>query len=284
MATIGEATTVVAFIDAVRSAARPASGGVLAFRGQQNQDWTLEPSILRAPKKHLEHEREMCRDLMAIHPQEFAADHTMFDRLVRMQHYGLRTRLLDVTLNPLVALYFAVQRARSGGRAVDGAVWLLRAAPSRRKYFDSDAVSCVANLANLNSSEKTEIQVVPATYSRTLFNEVEAVDKLLQFIRAEKPYFRPQIDRDDFFKRYFVTPKMSNRRIIAQAGAFVIFGLDLPTGTPKPPDSIKTDKIVIPETAKNEIRSELDSLGINESTLFPDLDRAATYVMRRYSN
>ncbi len=284
MTTLREAKTVVEFIDAVRSANRPASGGVLAFRGQQNSDWSLEPSILRAPKKHLEHEREMCRDLMAIHPQEFAGDNTMFDRLVRMQHYGLRSRLLDVTLNPLVALYFAVQRAQSGGRNVDGAVWLLRAAPSRRKYFDSDAVSCVANLANLSSAEKQEIQVVPATYSKALFNEVEAVDKLLQFIRAEKPYFRPQIDRDDFFKRYFVTPKMSNRRIIAQAGAFIIFGLDLPTGTPKPPDSIKTDKIVIPETAKNEIRSELDALGINESTLFPDLDRAATYVMRRYSS
>src|SRR5690606_29437809 len=127
---------VVEFIEVVRSATKPAAGGVLAFRGQQNREWKLEPSILRAPKKHLEHEREMCRDLMAIHPQEFAGDHTMFDRLVRMQHYGLRSRLLDVTLNPLVALYFAVQRAQSGGRTVDGAVWLLRAAASRRKYFD----------------------------------------------------------------------------------------------------------------------------------------------------
>jgi hypothetical protein len=29
----------------------------------------------------------------------------MFDKLVRMQHFGLPTRLLDVSLNALVALY-----------------------------------------------------------------------------------------------------------------------------------------------------------------------------------
>lgn len=284
MGVLGEATNVVQFIDVVRNAAKPSPGGILAFRGQRNEEWSLRPSILRPPQKYLDFEREMSRDLMAIHPQEFAADQSMFDRLVRMQHFGLRTRLLDITLNPLVALYFAVQRSLSGGRPVGGAVWLLRVPPTRRKYFDSDAVSCVANLANLSSAEKREIQEAPSTYSREIFNGLDAVDKLLQFIRAEKPYFRPHIDRDDFFKRYFVSPKMSNRRIIAQAGAFVIFGLDRPDDPGKRPDNIKIDKIVIPEAAKNDVRAELDTLGINESTLFPELDRAATYVMRRYSS
>lgn len=40
-------------------------------------------------------------------PAEFDYRMSTFDMLVKMQHYELPTRLLDITENPLVALYFA---------------------------------------------------------------------------------------------------------------------------------------------------------------------------------
>ncbi len=56
-------------------------------------------------------------------------------------------------------------------------------------------------------------------------NKELVYQRLHQFIRAEKPYFLPIIDPIDLFKPYYVHPKMSNRRILSQAGGFIIYGL-----------------------------------------------------------
>lgn len=49
----------------------------------------------------------MVNRFINLSPSEFADIKTSFDLLSKMQHYGLPTRLLDFTNNPLVALFFA---------------------------------------------------------------------------------------------------------------------------------------------------------------------------------
>ena len=78
------------------------------YRGYANKDWSLLPSIFRTPNG-VEKEHLLFRDMVAHEPQSFSECKSALDYLVQMQHYGLPTRLLDMTMNPLVALYFACQ-------------------------------------------------------------------------------------------------------------------------------------------------------------------------------
>jgi hypothetical protein len=52
----------------------------------------------------------MFREYILRNPNEFEHEKTTFEKLVKMQHYSLPTRLLDITSNALVGLFFAVQK------------------------------------------------------------------------------------------------------------------------------------------------------------------------------
>ncbi len=213
----------------------------------------------------------------------------MFDRLVRMQHFGLPTRLLDVSLNALVALYFATDPGPDGGKSSDGMVTAFAIPPEREKYYDSDSVSCLANLANMTSEEKGEIYRVRESLKGDIsdhrnikkFNENGVIKRLHQFIRSEKPYFLPIINPIDLFKPYYVHPKMSNRRILAQSGAFILYGINPPKKMFFP-NPIEETPFIVPQSEKSRIRQELENLGFNESTLFPEIDKAAARIKNQY--
>ena len=82
--------------------------GTLFFRGHADPNYILRPSIMRTPRL-LQNESEIYHELIINCPDDFEKCHTHLEKLVKMQHYGLPTRLLDITRNPLVALYFACE-------------------------------------------------------------------------------------------------------------------------------------------------------------------------------
>lgn len=67
------------------------------FRGHSKQSFQLKPSIFRN-SGWIDNEATMLKELILRCPNEFAGRPTTFQCLVKMQHYGLPTRLLDVTL------------------------------------------------------------------------------------------------------------------------------------------------------------------------------------------
>jgi hypothetical protein len=261
------------------------------YRGQRDSTWQNVAGIFRPELKELlKNEKRAVRDLISVQPHEFASDETMLDKLVRMQHFGLPTRLLDVSLNALVALYFATDPGPDPNKPSDGMVTAFAIPPEREKYYDSDSVSCLANLANMTSEEKAKIYPLRVSLKGDIsnnrnikkFNENDVIKRLHQFIRSEKPYFLPIIDPLDLFKPYYVHPKMSNRRILAQSGAFILYGIE-PPETMFFPYPIEETTFIVPQGKKAVIRQALESLGINESTLFPEIDKAAARIKNRYT-
>ena len=266
------------------------------YRGQRDASWPILAGIFRRDLRGLlKNEKRAVRDLISVQPHEFASDETMFDKLVRMQHFGLPTRLLDVSLNALVALYFATDPGPDRRKSSDGMVTAFAIPPEREKYYDSDSVSCISNLANMTSKEKDEIdrlkkslidlpedEQITEDEQIAKFNEHGVIKRLHQFIRSEKPYFQPIINPIDLLKPYYVHPKMSNRRILAQSGAFILYGID-PFKEIFFPYKIEETSFLVPQKAKEPIRTALANLGINESTLFPEIDKAAARIKNSYS-
>jgi len=116
-------TSVVDFIKAVEAAKNDPFAGnegtEVFYRGHADESWNLKPSIVRS-NEGIKKEHSLFRDMVARVPRDFSECKSALDYLVHMQHYGLPTRLLDVTTNPLVALYFACQPA--GDATVPGIV------------------------------------------------------------------------------------------------------------------------------------------------------------------
>ena len=244
------------------------------FRGQANLNWKISPSLYR--KGLFKSESLLLTEIKHLCPSEIPENR--FDALVKMQHFGMPTRLLDTTTNPLVALYFACENEFE--KASDGVVY---AFPNLPVSWSTDPL----------------IEII-MDFVFDCYPERTPLDKMLKSIKEKYQYNSQRSIPNDInsllyylkIPAFAVMPAKTNERIEAQDGAFFIFGMNVrnyevstnpgtlgqiyynfdPVDIDRP-DKIwnNSETIIIPASAKDKILDQLYVLGINERKLFPDL-------------
>lgn len=253
------------------------------FRGQANAEWTLSPSLYR--QGLFEAENLLLTEIKHVCPREFTGNR--FDFLVKMQHFGMPTRLLDTTTNPLVALYFACASAKEA--TVDGAVYVFPNLPV--SWSTDPLVDLVMDFVYDYHPRKLWLDEM---LDRTKTKYAHVIHRLM-------PDDAKSLLNDLTIPAFAVMPAKTNERIEAQEGAFFIFGMkyrDREVSTNpgtlgrvyynfdpievETPQKIwpMTETLIIPASAKEEILKQLDMLGINERKLFPDLSHQISHTVK----
>lgn len=260
------------------------------YRGV-NKVHTIEedlPKLARANCQDLRNkESYIIKQALTYRPDYFKNCNSAIEKLEMLQHYRFPTRLLDISTNPLVALYFAC----SGQNDIDGQINVYDIKSSNIKYNDSDTVSVLANLAFMPPDFNLDLQ----GHNRKPNNNYNNYKKLIHQIRTEKSYFEGEIITEHL-QGYIVCvkPIVNNPRMEAQEGAFLLFGdsfeeyknIELPGGRVRgryfrkfPTLSEKYNKgtikwqcLTVPHDNKEKIIRELAAIGIDEQRLFPELE------------
>lgn len=134
--TVKEGPTLGSFEDYIR-AVSIYDGEYTIYRGVKHADYDLRPRVGRIPLKEgsglLEEERTLFKWFVERARPFVGLDLELSSEWVALalaQHHGLPTRLLDWTRNPLVALYFAVEKEHQPHELVkhsaDSAVYVLK--------------------------------------------------------------------------------------------------------------------------------------------------------------
>jgi hypothetical protein len=160
---IREVTHLQDFIEVILQSKNRMLGRNIYYRGESTYFESRMPSFYRDTFL-IDNTERYYRTLMnEMGWEDYSDNVTLVRRMAQLQHYGAKTRILDVTSNPLVALYFAVENAtledEDNGNQDErqaGYIYFYSEKPEEEK-FDTGHTVAIKTAINLMSVEKLDV-------------------------------------------------------------------------------------------------------------------------------
>jgi FRG domain len=226
------------------------------WRGHANETWALKAEVFREPYN----EASLIHYFMAHGESRRLNCPPHEDRLgwlLLARHYGLPTRILDWTMSPLVALFFASEEDKASP-GCNGCIWAVAVGlmhqqllgTARRRFFAP------------NSPPVRELAAIAFEPDNARHRELTA----------------PHAGKAIALGTREIDP-----RVLAQQGMFTIHADATDLAQIEPPFSWRM-AFRVPSSSKQALRETLTALGITRSSLFPDLSALAEDLkVRRFA-
>ena len=175
------------------------------------------------------------------------------------QHYGIPTRLLDWTENPLVALYFACRE----NKECDAQIWLLHRMNYYEEWKEQEKNMKIKEIVNnLLNGSWLDVKY-PIIYTPYYFDSRMSAQSSCFMLWGTD--YRPfdKIVNSDCYLDYTTVDCDLNVAGTTDRNKFLF-------------------RIFVKSISKQKIIRQLDVLGINEKTLFPGLDGIGKYIEGKY--
>lgn len=246
------------------------------YRGHSSESYELLPGLFRKHRHLADKEQELYitndiygpvneKDILNAFIQEASSTVSIPNNELSKwaeyaQHFGAPTRLLDWSSNPLVALYFACVKKENTGR-----VWMLHLSNYNRLWMRQMEEPLRRSIRQIitDNIEGTSKYDYPIPYTPYY------VDPRMS---AQGSFFLAWGANHESFEEMFL--KEEYEMAIPNNSGIRIYGVHEQTAF--------LFSFLIHSDRKVHLLRELDTVGINEKTLFPGLDGIGRYVEKKF--
>jgi len=279
-------TSVSSFIDLIKKEFVSLKGAkdeieLYWFRGEESSEWkTLKPKAYRdiepAEDQYIFRQAKYIEgNLKSFFNRESTPylirkgiNRTKWNQYFLMQHYGLRTRLLDWTESALLALFFAVSKKES---QKDGRVWIL--SPFKLNRFT------INTICGINNADFIQIPEEVLEKSALVKNNAPEMNELCR--RYLLTDFENHENKETSYYPLAILPPLLDERMLVQQSCFTIFG-DQVNGLLGYNQDRFLRSVIIDFSSKNEIKNELKWMGITYKSIYPDLSGVCLSIEDEY--